>query len=741
MCEVKLANCRLAGKVTLIHRLSIAAALFLCAFPCAAQNTISSLSLITEPPTLTSLGFQLLHSGDDDRDATATIQYRPVGESAWRTGYPLFRVLPETVTGRAVPRQFAGSLLDLKPATSYEVQVRVQDPDGFDNTLTATASTRGVPVGPANPRLVPVADAAAFRAALLSAQPGDVITLQAGTYSIQNAEMYASGNAANPIVIRGVAQSTVILDGGNCTDCNVLEIYGSFITLESLTIQNAYQAVRFQGSTAQRNTARRLIVRDVENGINGRGTQRDFYYADNMFTGRVQFPRIYSTDNGANGSFALSLFGQGHAVAHNHISGFANCITMGTPGNRSIDIYGNEIPYCYDDAIETDQSEGNIRVFRNRLTNVYTAVSVQPVFGGPVYIYRNAGYNIAYEPMKFHSRATTPSQDPSGVVVFHNTFASPERALNMGSPLPNHNSVLMNNIFLGPAVQPSGQSVDWVAPLNRVTFDYNGYYPDGAFFFRPPNASGTAATFAGVFGRFGLEQNGRLLTASTLVNGLLGPASFSNLQTPKDMSLAPLSPALDVAARLPGFNDSYSGAGPDLGAIESGCAVPVFGLRPAAADETNIATGCAVTPANVAPNPVSVTMSRVSSRPAFTVSVNDGNGWQDVTKVQLAFGTAPGLANVCAVELDRATQMMYLWNDAGTARLGPVTLGTTGAVQNSRCHLWGAGASIGTSQSLNQMTWRILLAFVNNYGSQVSIFVKADDATSTSGWKNMGFLR
>ena len=42
-----------------------------------------------------------------------------------------------------------------------------------------------------------------------------------------------------------------------------------------------------------------------------------------------------------------------------------------------------------DAGVELDRGEGNVRLFHNRFTNVFTAVSIQPVYGGPTYVLRN----------------------------------------------------------------------------------------------------------------------------------------------------------------------------------------------------------------------------------------------------------------------------------------------------------------------------------------------------------------
>src|SRR6059058_5627979 len=100
-------------------------------------------------PTLVALGVQLLISGDDNHDAAVTVRYRETGAGTWRDGMPLFRVHPESVVGRTVPEQFAGSIFDLSPGTTYEIELHATDPDGpVDQTITLSGTTHAVPRDP-----------------------------------------------------------------------------------------------------------------------------------------------------------------------------------------------------------------------------------------------------------------------------------------------------------------------------------------------------------------------------------------------------------------------------------------------------------------------------------------------------------------------------------------------------------------------------------------------------------------
>ncbi len=68
--------------------------------------------------------------------------------------------------------------------------------------------------------------------------------------------------------------------------------------------------------------------------------------------------------------------------------------TFRTAFPLAIDFYSNDIFNMGDNCFETDGGARNIRVFRNRCFNSAAgALSVQPIFGGPVYFYQNLVYN------------------------------------------------------------------------------------------------------------------------------------------------------------------------------------------------------------------------------------------------------------------------------------------------------------------------------------------------------------
>jgi len=61
---------------------------------------------------------------------------------------------------------------------------------------------------------------------------------------------------------------------------------------------------------------------------------------------------------------------------------------------------------------------------------------------------------------------------------------------------------------------------------------------------------------------------------------------------PTDTTLAGGSNAVDAGAVMANVNDGFTGSAPDLGALELGCPLPIFGVRPGGIDETNAPIGC-----------------------------------------------------------------------------------------------------------------------------------------------------
>ena len=594
-----------------------------CGRPLLADNV---LHIVTPPntaqvdrPTLYCLGVKMPFSGDDDLDSSVRVEYQVLTNPPslpWKRALDLWRVHPEVVTGETLTLNYAGSIFDQKANTTYNIRLTISDPDGIvdqNNVLLVPlgqpfvalmrVQTRAVPGDPASPNPpINVTTAAQLTSALASARPGDIITVAPGTYNGSFA-ISTSGAADNPIVIRGanrIDNSGNYVDqtflNGNCNSCNVLNVYGSYTHVEWLTLQNAPGALRSVNPTTG-NVYRRLHTLNTDYGLfsaNSGGAQTDFYFADNILEGRIAWPKTCLTNKSCKFSSVngIGIWGHGHVVAHNRISGFGDAIMNRMTGARSNDFYGNDVLWNYDDATELDYSEGNVRYFRNRISNTFEGVSLQPIYGGPAYVFRNIGINIQMEQLKMHNGA-------SGYLVYNNTFVSNSfgHAWNNQTTATCHYFVIENNLFQGP-VPLTANEADVTCNQDHAIINYNGYSTDGQFAFKLNGTYTRFGNFAWLQSLSPLEDNGQILTTvcsngSVFSSCLLPPADNQTLVLPPP-DVTPGSPisgsAIDSALLLPNVNDQFRGKGPDVGAVEVGCVQPIYGPRPVGLDENKIYT-------------------------------------------------------------------------------------------------------------------------------------------------------
>lgn len=560
----------------------------------SAANALTVSDPTLDPPTLVSLGVQMLVSGDDNFNARVTVRYKKSADATWRDGMPLVRVHPEHLQTGAPPPQFAGSLFYLQPATRYDIELHATDPDGGDFVKKVSGTTLAVPGDPPSPHVVNVTDQASLQAAVSAAKPGDVIVLANGTYG-PSLNVSATGAAGNPIVLRGASQSGVVLDGGGCASCNVVELYGSgYVHLENLTIQNAQRAIRVQANGTTGNVFRRLKITNVILGITTNADANGYYVADNVLEGRLQWPSVYRDDMGAHANDdGINVRGSGNVIAFNRISGFGDAMKTEQDHNVANDFYGNEVLWTYDNGIELDGCERNCRAFWNRWTNTYATTSFQPIFGGPAYLVRNVLVNVADEPFKLHALGGVSS--PSGAAILHNTVVKAGSSLQLSTPDAAHDVAFANNLFI--ASPSDGYSVRWDTPTvdPSVTLDYDGYSPDGKFELGYSNTgtNRTYPSFAAAVAGGSFEKHGLLVGASNFASGLATPTTYTAKLPPADVALAPGSLAVDKGTTFANVDDGFTGAAPDLGAIERNCAAPAFGPRPEGVDESNTSYACA----------------------------------------------------------------------------------------------------------------------------------------------------
>jgi hypothetical protein len=550
---------------------------------------------VLEPATLHSLGLYWIIRGDDNRNAKIELDYRKSGAPEWKKGPPLFRVERGGHRDREggsklteeVPADgwlFAGSLVLLEPGTPYELRVRLTDPDGgaaekllHDRTTSEPGVSPAAPTFHVVPGLGGGTGSAAdpykgLASAESQARPGDLFLVHAGAYPGVFV-VKRSGEPGKPIVWRGAGDGEAIVGGPEAAPRGILAEAVHDVWFERLAVRNKdYGLV---GQESGRLVIRRCHFQGVKNGIhnsrNASGNVRGWWISDNVLEGVSPWPRPGGKmdDNEWRG---IQLTGMGHDVCYNRVHHFKDAIdTFASIHCAAIDFHHNDVSELNDDGFEMDYSERNVRNFHNRVVNAFCGISVQPIYGGPAYIFRNVLYNITNEPLKMHN-------SPSGVLVFHNTSVRKGMALQLFTPAKVRNSVSRNNLFVGSSGPFAYENN---APMVDCDFDYDGFAGGPWRSFLKWNGV-RYQTFEEMKAKAPVYRHAVQLEPGTLfASGAVVPEDAGKpYEHTVDLRLKGGSAALGAGEVLPGLSDGVQGRAPDLGAYDLGQDLPVYGPRP-----------------------------------------------------------------------------------------------------------------------------------------------------------------
>ncbi|MDP2274343.1 MAG: right-handed parallel beta-helix repeat-containing protein [Archangium sp.] len=547
-----------------------------------AQNATTAGTAVSPWPTLQNLSVSWPITGDADADGVVTVRYRQQGTATWRQGLPLRRV-PAGMTpeGYGWVNRHAGSVFDLTPGTTYELELSLVDPDGGSTTQVVTATTRVEPQTPATGRLRP-ATPSTLGPILSSLLPGDIVELGAGTYA--SFTVPTDGTAAQPITFRSATPLAATVTG------RLFLSSRKHVILEGLRVNGVIRCNDAEYLTIRRNEVN--VVTHGDDGINGfraSSYPKGLIIVDNVINGDTPWVPSSVAVGGDNGGEGIVLTGPGHVICWNRVTGFRDAISTMEGADaidqQSIDICHNDLDVGADDGIEADFTTGNVRVMRNRIRNAFMGISGQPTLGGPLYLIRNVMQNVVYNAFKLNRGSV-------GDVAFHNTVLKSGDALSVyaGSSFPFSRALFRNNLFIGgPGVTvDNGVDAPYFNGAGRVahladadvscSFDYDGFGSIGT------------GTFAGRIGATSFtsltalrantsEANAVQLDLSTFAMAPTFPSAPFPAAAPQDLRLSVTGAAVDVGTPLDNVNDGYAGAAPDLGAFELGSPVESYGPR------------------------------------------------------------------------------------------------------------------------------------------------------------------
>ena len=507
-------------------------------------------------PTFECLGLYYPNAAEQ---GACNVQYHQAEEKSWREALPLVYDPRE--------RQYRGSLVGLKPDTAYLIRLTcggqtVEFSGRTRSDQLTIGKTTHLPAGELDKpvRITEPGTADAWH--LVTPTPGtktviDVFNLHdncievaADYVIIRGLELKNAGQHA--VLIRKGVQNVVV------EDCHMTQwgrvggarVWGVFQGSDSAI----YAETGAGGLVLQRN-----LIEHPRSGSN------------DWESGHPDGPQGITLQNSSGGNIIRyneirSTEDHGY---NDGIGGGSNFSFQGSP-NRDSDIYGNIITNCWDDAIESEGANMNVRIWGNYLDKTFVFIATASTSMGPLYIYRNV-----------FASSRISHQDPSGGMIiktggprrtitvngaevpgdrgrryiFHNTALQPNGALSVFSGHGICNAVSKNNIFRvrgDTYPSPTGDG-----PPNDFRNDLTGGYLAGGFvrsmFVPSERLQWFLATTVPVikWGRVDYSRSGKEFAITDPV-----------VQAP--------NPAIDKGVRLPGFNDDYQGSAPDIGAFENG---------------------------------------------------------------------------------------------------------------------------------------------------------------------------
>jgi hypothetical protein len=529
--------------------------------------------------TFQSIGIYMSGEAAPKNSDDARVQFRVSGASTWREGLPLWY--------DARNKEYRGSLVGLTPNTTYEIRLTLDS--GAVRTLTAKTWSEGFPIAK---------------------------TVYLPESSSTPLNITQSGSAKGYILYVPQSGKKAVIDVKKKHDFNVI-VNASYVIVRGVTMRGAKHSGVLLGPSAKANSADVSHVVIEKNDISGWGSvdaacagkskkfganlhSGVFSNASGLRTIIIQRNRIHhpSTDANSweepvcNGSTNHPLGPQGISfrksqgnlvIRYNAIYSDADHYFNDSMGelsnfsdggfpNKDSDINGNYIRNCWDDGIESEGADKNVRIWGNFIDQTYIKIALASVYRGPIYVWKNVGHVSRSGPTKAYGQGFIKTRNNAGgtygsgrVYLFNNTALTPKSGsgsanfiseFSQAERITNYRS--LNNLMNVNEPTKKYSIKDTFGTTNR--WDYDLLVGRSAFSDKPAKQEVHAKTGKPIF-----VSNWGLDTSNSRMRG--------------NFALAPSSPGYDDGVVIPNFNDTFEGAAPDIGAHEAGRAPLEYGVN------------------------------------------------------------------------------------------------------------------------------------------------------------------
>jgi MYXO-CTERM domain-containing protein len=586
-------------------------ALAILALPVNAHAAIEAV------PTFHSVGLSWSGSGGG---GASIVRYRVQGTTDWKVSYPLW--FDARAVGGRPAGEYRGSLVGLKPGTAYEIELSL-DGKPAKESVTVSTWSETFPVG----KTTTVMDSAAtLRITESGSKTAYNVYTGPATIDVANKAPNNIYVDASFVIIRGLtlkgASTNAIELGPNAHD---VVIESNDISGWGTPASDGWGQDHAAVMCNNKKTVERIVVQ--RNKLHHPRTDANNWEEPRPARGGDAHPWgpqgvIFETCGGNHVFRYNEIYSDADHYFNDGFGGGDNFSYDGFPRNDS-DIYGNKISHCWDDGIESEGGNRNVRIWGNYIDQTFVKIAVAGTSIGPVYVFRNVSNVSRRSHLATAAQVDGEDRGPflkmgagdaayraGRIFVFHNTILQPR------------DSKYVNPLGCGAGLEDSGGDVSQVFSRNNILHIWKPSW-------RSVGDDSRSTTSSYDFDLY----NGQIVAAAGQeAKGIKGTPTYAA----DGFTLAAGSPGFDVGEKLPGFNDDFVGAGPELGAYESGGKGLEFGIT--AGMTAPPSDGGVVTDTGVAPDAMGTDTSATDD--AATPIENQPS----VTESQSGCGcrTAPG---------------------------------------------------------------------------------------------------
>lgn len=517
-------------------------------------------------------------------ERTCSVKYKLKGENAWRDAMPLWFDYNKHENLEARSQEYRGSIVNLQPGKEYEVELKLDKPE-LARSLSFTTWSEDFKI--------------AKRVDLPAAQPAETFVIKEG------------GTADGYVLYCPPEGQPAVWDAGGKLAAHI-RVEASNVIIRGLTLKNAHTHGIVLGDVQN------VVIEDCD--ISGWGRIREVdKFGENLDSAifsssnklervviqRCNFHHPRSDSNswrekrvggtfhpagpqgvsfkGGKGRFVIryTKFESDFDHMFNDSMGEFKNFSFGGFPNRDSDIYENFVSHCWDDGIEIEGANMNVRVWHNYITNTYDAIGAASTSLGPAYYFRNI-YAVSIKSTDKDANAYRGH----GLIKLGAEASS--------APYVNGRKFFLHNTTLQPATvggpDPTSGAQAGIALTTEKKVELNIVSRNNILFLRRPEDSAIRDAQLSKTNDFDYDfYNGKIQAAEgSEAHGIKGVPRFEAAPDGR-LWLKPGTPGHDAAQRLPNFNDDFVGAGPDMGAVESGTTQPKPKLWPSFPPPVSIA--------------------------------------------------------------------------------------------------------------------------------------------------------